>query len=194
MLIIHHRRNTKNLLDKTKLKYGLEIDIRSNSNDLILSHDPYINAQSFDEWHKHYNHKFLVLNIKEEGLEEKIFYLMNKYNIEDFFVLDQSFPFLIKTINQGESRVSVRLSEYESINTLLNLSEKVDWVWVDYFTKFPLDKSQYEILKKVGFRVCIVSPELQGFPIEELLTLKKYLQNSNIIADAVCTKYPDLWL
>ena len=70
---------------------------------------------------------------------------MQKYKIKDFFVLDQSFPFLIKTINQGESRVSVRLSEYESINTLLNLSEKVDWVWVDYFTKFPLDKSQYEI-------------------------------------------------
>tara|TARA_B100000963_G_scaffold67973_1_gene56152 strand:- start:6831 stop:7415 length:585 start_codon:yes stop_codon:yes gene_type:complete len=194
MLIIHHRRNTKKLLDKTNYNYGLEIDIRSFKNDLVLSHDPYINGESFDEWLKYYNHKFLVLNIKEEGLEEKIFSLMHKYNIKDFFVLDQSFPFLIKTINQGESRVSIRLSEYESINTLLNLSEKVDWVWVDYFTKFPLDKSQYEILKKGGFRICIVSPELQGFPSEELLRLKNFLKYSNIIIDAVCTKYPDLWL
>ena len=194
MLIIHHRRNTKKLLDKTNYNYGLEIDIRSFKNDLVLSHDPYINGESFDEWLKYYNHKFLVLNIKEEGLEEKIFSLMHKYNIKDFFVLDQSFPFLIKTINQGESRVSIRLSEYESINTLLNLSEKVDWVWVDYFTKFPLDKSQYEILKKGRFRICIVSPELQGFPSEELLRLKNFLKYSNIIIDAVCTKYPDLWL
>ena len=84
MLIIHHRRNTKKLLDQTNYNYGLEIDIRSYKNDLILSHDPYINAESFDEWLKYYNHKFLVLNIKEEGLEEKIFSLMQKYKIKDF--------------------------------------------------------------------------------------------------------------
>ena len=48
MLIIHHRRNTKKLLDQTNYNYGLEIDIRSYKNDLILSHDPYINAESFD--------------------------------------------------------------------------------------------------------------------------------------------------
>ena len=194
MLIIHHRRNTKKLLNETKLNFGLEIDIRSNKKDLILCHDPFIDGPILDEWLKDYKHKFLVLNIKEEGLEEKIFFLMNKYSINDFFILDQSFPFLIKTINRGESRVSVRISEYESINTVLNLVGKVDWVWVDYFKKFPLNKSQYELLKKEGFRICIVSPELQGFPVDELLMLKNNLYNSNILADAVCTKFPDLWL
>ena len=62
MLIIHHRRNTKKLLNETKLNFGLEIDIRSNKTDLILSHDPYIDAPILDEWLKHYKHKFLVLN------------------------------------------------------------------------------------------------------------------------------------
>ena len=56
---------------------------------------------------------------------------------------------LLKTIKNGEKRCAVRLSEYECINTVLSLKDKLTWVWIDFFTKFPIDFKTYKILKKI---------------------------------------------
>jgi hypothetical protein len=40
----------------------------------------------------------------------------------------------------------------------------VDWVWVDCFSKVPLNREIYNILKDAGFKLCFVSPELQNQP------------------------------
>ena len=94
----------------------------------------------------------------------------------------------------GESRTAVRISEYESINTALSLAGKAAWIWVDFFKKFPLDKESYLKLKQANFKLCLVSPELQGHSINNLKNFQKEIKNQNIIFEAVCTKYPDLWL
>ena len=75
--------------------------------------------------------------------------LLNQFkeNIKEFFFLDQSFPFLVKTINSKEKRCAVRFSEYEDIKTAYNLRNKIKWVWVDYFNKFSLNKSMYLLIK-----------------------------------------------
>ena len=148
------------------------------------------------QWISLYDHGTLILNVKEEGLEEELTFIMSKYQIEDFFFLDQSFPFLLKTIEKGETRCAVRVSEYEYINTVLNLMGKVQWVWVDCFTAFPLTRNQAEILqKKGGFKLCFVSPELQGRNDQKDITnFKKEIEMNGIKGDAVCTKYPDLWV
>ena len=39
MLIIHHRRNSIELINQTQINFGVEIDIRSNNNKLVLGHD-----------------------------------------------------------------------------------------------------------------------------------------------------------
>jgi hypothetical protein len=86
------------------------------------------------------------------------------------------------------------MSEFESIETVLNLSGMVDWVWVDCFTKFPLCEADAVRLKNSGFKLCLVSPELQGRNAEiEIPTLVSLLKAQNIKFDAVCTKRPDLW-
>ena len=194
MIIVQHRRNTINLLRETPVKFGVEVDIRSYGDKLIIHHDPFINKVNFEDWIKEYKHSLLVLNIKEEGLEKHLISLMKLNKIENFFFLDQSFPFLIKTIMNGESRTAVRVSEYESINTALSLAGKAAWIWVDFFKKFPLDKESYLKLKQANFKLCLVSPELQGHSINNLKNFQKEIKNQNIIFEAVCTKYPDLWL
>ena len=118
---------------------------------------------------------------------------MQERGIEAFFFLDQSFPFLIRTSRQGEKRCAVRVSEFESIETALSLAGKIDWAWVDYFTRFPLSEADAFRLGKAVFRSCLVSPELQGFPREEVLRLKRLLHERGFHADAVCTKFPELW-
>jgi hypothetical protein len=119
---------------------------------------------------------------------------MKKYGIEDYFFLDQSFPFLVKWAKAGERRCAVRVSEFETIETALTLSGKIDWVWVDCFTHFPLTNDEYMQLKNAGFKLCLVSPELQGRPAEsEIPFLAALLTERSILADAICTKRPDLW-
>ena len=192
MIIIHHRRNSEILLKETPIYHGVEVDIRSYQNNLIISHDPYVPSITFSKWLSHYKHKLLVVNIKEEGLEQKIINLLKKYNVENFFFLDQSFPFLIKTAFSGERRSAIRVSEFEAKKTALNLQGKLNWIWIDYFTKFPLKEKELLDLKNKGFKLCVVSPELQGHSESETIELRNQLQKFNTI-DAVCTKLPHIW-
>ena len=101
----------------------------------------------------------------------------------------------MKTSNEGESRCAVRVSEYEDISTALTLAGKVDWVWVDCFTQFPLSKeSAYQLKEHGAFKLCFVSPELHGrMDIEGVTAFRKNIEALGIKGDAVCTKYPDLW-
>jgi hypothetical protein len=194
MKLISHRRNTRQELNATEGKYGIEVDIRSYGNELIIHHDPCVLGESFDEWIADYRHGTLILNVKEEGLEARLIALMHEKGIEDYFFLDQSFPFLIKWSKAGERRCAVRVSEFESIETALTLAGKVDWVWVDCFTQFPLSHDDAKQLQDAGFKLCLVSPELQGRNAEtEIPMLAKLLVDRNIVAEAVCTKRPDLW-
>lgn len=194
MIIIKHRLNTIDQLKSCDKKYGVEVDIRSKGSDLIIHHDPFKEGILFKEWINYYNHNFLILNTKEEGLEKELIRIMNDRKIKDYFFLDQSFPFLLKTAKAGERRCAVRLSEYESISTCITLAGIVEWVWVDYFSTLPIEKDDYKILKKHNFKLCLVSPELQGFNSKEIQSLKSKLSSNEILFDAVCTKVPELWI
>ncbi len=194
MRIISHRRNTIEELVATPAKYGIEVDIRSCGQKLVVHHDPFVEGVLFEEWLAAYSHGLLILNVKEEGLEAGLIQLMERFGIVDFFFLDQSFPFLVKYSKLGERRCAVRVSEFESIRTALTLAGKVNWVWVDCFSNFPLSHDDATLLKDAGFKICLVSPELQGRDAElEIFQLAELLKERSICADAVCTKRPDIW-
>jgi hypothetical protein len=194
MKLIAHRKNTLAELKASPPEYGVEVDIRSYADELVIHHDPFVKGESFEAWLKEYRHGTLILNVKEEGLEARLIELMKRYTIDDYFFLDQSFPFLVKWSRLGERRCAVRVSEYESVETALSLSGKVDWVWVDCFTRFPLQHEEALRLQAAGFRLCLVSPELQGRDANTgIPQLHALLRERAIRADAVCTKQPALW-
>lgn len=194
MELIAHRINTQDQLKTLSQEYGVEVDIRSNGDQLYIHHDPFKNGELFEEWIQSYRHGTLILNVKEEGLEQALIDIMKRHKIKDFFFLDQSFPFLMKWANKGEKRCAVRVSEFESIDSALTLSNKVNWVWVDCFNHFPLDCASATKLKEAKFKLCLVSPELQGRDAEtEIPQLQALLVKEAITVDAVCTKRPDLW-
>ena len=194
MQLIVHRRNTMTDLITTPREYGVEVDIRSEGQKLVIHHDPFVAGECFDEWIDVYRHGTLILNVKEEGLEMRLIKLMKAKGIEDYFFLDQSFPFLYKWASAGNKHCAVRVSEFESIETAMKLAGWVDWIWVDCFTHFPLSHNEAIDLKMAGFRLCLVSPELHGRDAEtEIPALVYLLQGYDIQADEVCTKRPDLW-
>lgn len=194
MILVRHRRNTLDELRATDPSLGIEVDIRSHGSRLIIHHDAFVDGEDFERWLDGYRHRLLILNVKEEGLEDRLIALMRERGIEDWFFLDQSFPFLVKTARRGEPRCAVRVSEFEAIDTAMTLAGKVRWIWVDCFTRFPLDGSQAAALQAAGFSLCLVSPELQGRDAAtEIPALRELLAREGIVPEAVCTKEPALW-
>jgi len=191
---ILHRINSKDALLKIPKEFGVEVDIRSSGNRFVMHHDPFLDGEDFEDWLAAYQHGILILNVKEEGLEKRLIEIMHLKGIKDYFFLDQSFPFLVKWAKAGERRCAVRVSEFESIESALTLAGKVDWVWVDCFTHFPLTHRDAQRLKQAGFKLCLVSPELQGRDaVLEIPLLASLLNERNIVVEAVCTKRPDIW-
>lgn len=190
MLKIAHRVNTIEKLRTVPEEYGVELDIRYEGNNLILHHEPFTDGELFEDYLKAYKHKFIILNVKSEGIEEEVLRLIKKYSIEDYFFLDVTIPFIVKYIKKGEKRIAIRFSEYEPIEFVQKFKGLVDWVWVDCFNTLPLDNDSYEVLKK-NFKLCLVSPELEGHSTDRINEFKKILADKKI--DAVCTKRPELW-
>ena len=79
MIYCSHRINTVEQLLNTNTQYGIEIDLRDDLNgNVYIAHDPFINGELFDDFLKHYNHSFIILNIKSERIEYKILELIQK--------------------------------------------------------------------------------------------------------------------
>lgn len=190
MLYIQHRVNTIPELELIAHDYGVEIDIRAYQDNLILHHDAFIESTNFESFLQKYAHSFLILNVKAEGLEERILYLLEKYKISRYFFLDMSLPFLIRYAKKGIKQIAVRYSEYEPVEAVMKFKHLVEWVWVDGFNDFSLTFQDYTILKPY-FKLCLVSPELQGKSIHDIPIY--YQKMENMVFDAICTKYPEEW-
>ena len=162
MLKVRHRVNDTQTLLRTPLNMGVEIDLRSLNHEIILAHDPFSPGELFKDWLQWYDHSMIILNVKEDGLEESILALLKKFGVTNFFFLDQPYPTIRKTISSGCSKIALRLSEFEGIENLQKMKGLVEWVWVDSFEPYSHSPKTLISLKDMGFKVCMVSPELQG--------------------------------
>ncbi|CAN5397997.1 N/A [soil metagenome] len=188
MHFISHRINQVEALRQVPAQFGCEIDLRDRGERLILQHDPFKDGEDAEPFFAEYKeHGTLILNVKSERIEDTILPLMQKYKIENYFFLDSSLPMIVNLTKRGEKRIALRYSEFEAIETVLNFAGLVDWVWIDCFTRLSLDKNDYKLLKDAGFKLCLVSPELQGRP-EDIPAYKKQMADDQIVMDAICTK------
>lgn len=196
--LIKHRCNTLKDLDSVSdLKWGVEIDLRASSEKtggIYLAHDAWTSGEDFEEWLVAFKQKNIngpiILNTKEDGLEQRILDILKAYDVDSYFFLDTATPTLIKwTLKNKINSFALRLSCYEP-TIPLNFDGNVEWVWVDCFDGTPLTDKIVTPFKERGFKVCLVSPELQGQAIEKL----KDFSNLVVLADAICTKNPQAWI
>lgn len=187
MLLISHRVNKIKNLIKLESQYGVEIDIRDKGKNLVVVHDPFKNGIKLKTYLKYYKHTFIIANIKSERIEEKVVKLFNKYKIKNYFFLDTSFPQIINLIKKNYSNIAIRVSFFESIETAIKLRGKIKWIWYDTFFGIPKNFSDFKKLKKLGYKICLVSPELHSKPLDKNNILLNKIKKSKLI-DAVCTK------
>jgi hypothetical protein len=188
MEFIAHRINKLEELETLPKEYGVEIDLRDNVDGKIyINHDPFILGEDFEEYLKKYSHGTMILNIKSERIELKILELLKKYSINNYFFLDSSFPMIKLLSDKGEKNIALRYSEYEGLDTLEKMQGRINWVWVDCFTKLPINNEIYRKIKNMGYKLCLVSPELQNQK-EKLELYAKQIKDEKIEFDAICTK------
>jgi hypothetical protein len=187
---ICHRVNSSEELNKINKQFGTEIDIRDDnkSGKLILAHDPFVNGEYFEDYLQKYKHNTLILNIKSERIELDCLKLLEKYNIKNYFFLDSSFPMIyLLNKNYQNNQNACRFSEFENLQFFLENKDMFSTVWVDCFTKFPLNKENYALMNKEKKNICIVSPELQKQP-EKIEIYRNYIIENKIIPTMICTK------
>lgn len=206
MNVILHRVNNPRALMELPRQFGCEIDVRYHEDELVLEHDPFghhrRNLATLDEFCRAWQQDGpLILNVKSEGLEQRCIDKMARYGIENWFFLDLSMPYFVRYARATSAHsahglrpanLAVRYSEYESIEYALGFSGRVGWVWVDCFERLPLDEAVAERLVTAGFRICVVSPELQGHSLDAIHEAVRTCADLPI--EAVCTKHPQLWL
>lgn len=188
---IAHRINTLIELKKLPPEYGVELDLRDDlTGRIYIQHNPFEDGEDFEPYAKEYSsaHKrTMILNVKSERIEHRILEIIQKFGIKNYFFLDSTFPMIKLLSDMGEKNIAVRFSEFEGMDTVRVMAGKINWIWVDTFTKLPIDKEIFEEMKGLGYKLCLVSPELQGQP-EKITEYKAQLANYNIIFDAICTK------
>ena len=175
--------------------FGIETDIRDYCGELVISHDiPTSESQKFDDFLKLYNQTikidclkkpWLAINIKSDGLQDKVKKVLHDNKIINYFVFDMSVPDML---NYAHNNINffIRQSEYEP---LVNNINKCNGVWLDQFESTWFDHKILEACCIEYTNVCLVSPELHGRNYPELWDMIKNSANSRLM---ICTDEPAL--
>ncbi len=170
MQIISHRGYWKEIQERNSetafvrssdLGFGTETDIRDYNGEIVISHDiaqsSSISLDKFLKIYKRFNSSLpLALNIKADGLQEKLKEALRKNDITSYFTFDMSIPDTLGYIDKGLVFFS-RQSEYEPIPAFY---EKCAGIWLDAFKDIWYNA---EVIKKhveSSKQVVIVSPDV----------------------------------
>ena len=170
MIILSHRGYWKEASEKNKdisfnrsfeLGFGTETDVRDYKGELVISHDiADENAMSLEKFLSLYN-KYegnlpLALNIKADGLQDKLKQALEKYHINNYFVFDMSVPDGLVYLD-SKMLTFTRQSEYEKEPSFY---EAALGVWLDEFHTHWVSKEIIADHLTHHKQICIVSPDL----------------------------------
>jgi hypothetical protein len=201
MIVLSHRGYWKELFEKNKpvsfdrsfsLGFGAETDIRDYKSDLVISHDiadEYsLKLENMFEIYNKYNDKLpLALNIKSDGLQDKLKNLLEEHKITNYFVFDMSVPDGLQYLKNG-IRSFTRESEFEISPSFY---DEADGVWLDEFKGHWVNKETVNKHIKHNKEICIVSPDLHNREYHEewqhYKDIERELDVNNLM---ICTDCP----
>lgn len=179
-------KNLKTLLDNNIR--GIEIDLRSNRNKVIISHDPFLNGLDFFKTVKRLKNFFVIVDMKSTGFSEKVLKVLNKEKI-NFLFLNLIASEQIYLIEKNHSKnLFLRYSSIEKPDLTKKNFKKIKWIWFDFFNKKFITIKEYNYIKKHNKKICLTSPDLIDGSVFKTLRYIKYLNKNKIKIDMICTK------
>lgn len=174
------------------LGFGTETDVRDCCGELVISHDmPRGDELNFDEFlelvagYPSEPCLTLALNIKSDGIAEKLREKLKNHPTLDYFFFDMSIPDMRSYIKLGMPTYA-RISEYERVPTWSDASKGI---WLDGFESDWFDNDLLLELLRNDKQVCVVSPELHGRSHEALWNRIQVLSTYHNLL--LCTDLPE---
>lgn len=189
---VPYEKNTREAFKRSfSLGFGTETDIRDHMGELVISHDmPSGGEMSFNEFltmvasFQGVRPLTLALNIKADGLCQKVESALAEFPDIEAFVFDMALPDT-RAYFAVQVPVFTRMSEVEREPVWLPQS---GGVWLDAFESEWYDADVVSLLLSRGKQVCLVSPELHGrmhIPLwEKIVDLK---DEPGLL---ICTDFP----
>ena len=195
MFFYSHRINSFDKLKEVSKNVGVEIDLREYNSDLILSHEPFPQEITYlQDYLPLLNGRNIIANVKSERTEKKFIEIKNKLapNSEYFF-LDSSFSMIANLGNLYN--FASRFSEFESLDTTISLLENslINWLWIDTFSMFPINKDNVKRINSIKIKKCFTSPDLLGRE-EQIPEYAKLIKDLDLKIDAICCKNKNIGL
>jgi hypothetical protein len=195
MWVEKDQRNTMQALIKgLDAGYGIETDVRDLNGRLVISHDmPGIDSAPLDDLLRYYSDgqfsSTLALNIKADGLQNKLHQLLQDYQIRQYFVFDMSIPDTLGYISR-EMKTFIRRSEVEYHP---ELTKRAQGVWLDELIEPWIDAETIVQELNRTQAVCIVSGELHGrahrFQWDQIRRVIDLMSQSDKLM--ICTDFPE---
>lgn len=185
-MIIEHRINTIDKLINVNKNHGIEVDVRwsDKNNNVIITHD-YTNEYVFlKDFLKFYNHKFLILNIKESQCEDKCIEVMKNFINIDYYFLDSQIPDIVRLYRKGYENFIIRLSVFEEH---IRLYKHFKYIWLDTFG-YANNLNLLDFYEFKENEIILTSPELHGER-----NINEYVDKIKNKVKHICTKYPNIW-
>jgi hypothetical protein len=202
MIVLSHRgwwldpaeKNTATAFHRSFTEgYGTETDIRDYQGELVISHNiadiSSMKAEDFFVLYKKYGDGLpLALNIKADGLQQKLKNILLQYNIKNYFIFDMSVPDGLQYLKYDITSFT-RQSEYERIPSFYN---EASGVWLDEFLGPWITQEIITQHIKNKKKICIVSPDLHKRDhIAEWSYYKKFEKTFETDTLMLCTDYPE---
>lgn len=143
-----------------EMRFGTETDLRDCGGKVVISHDvPDGNEMCFEELLEIMNGRNLplALNIKADGLAERIEDVLRKFQHTNYFTFDMSIPELVYEINNSSLNI---FSGYSDACRIIPMVDRVKGVWLDSFKKVWYTGDDILEILDTGKSVCIVSEDL----------------------------------
>lgn len=201
MYIVAHRGFWKKASEKNteasfrrafELGFGVETDIRDHQGVLVISHDiPSKGCMTFEYFLNIYieykNNSVLALNIKSDGLHEKIEFSLKKFDVHNYFVFDMSVPDMLG-YHSRQINVFSRVSELE-YSKKLNLASR--GIWLDqFYGNWYTEEYLIDLIKEHN-AACVVSPELHSRDYLSCWNMLSKIDKDISGKILLCTDFPD---
>ena len=175
--------------------YGVETDIRDLNGELVISHNPpnFSTAIPLEKLLEHYSNggfsSTLALNIKSDGLQNRLIQALNRYDINNYFAFDMSIPDTISYLDLGITTF-IRCSELEDYPGLVS---RAQGIWMDELLEPWIKPDLIVKQTKHANLVCIVSSELHCRDNELQWTQIKRAFNLGCPSSQLllCTDFPE---
>ena len=173
--------------------FGIETDVRDYNGDLVISHDipASKDCMKLDEFFALYKSSeassVLALNIKADGLQEKVKAALQKENVTNYVLFDMSVPDLLKSLEADLHSLS-RISDIETDDSLLS---RASGIWLDcFYGDTHIIEKLEAYLELCDKPIFIVSPELHRRDHLKIWTDLKMIDQIHKPRLHLCTDYP----